>query len=64
MRNETFYNEGRKQGINKLYGDVKQKELAERIYSDFSKQPDYDEDGEYNESKSSFISGWVDAMMD
>jgi hypothetical protein len=64
MRNETFYNEGRTQGINKLYGDVKQKELAERIYSDFSKQPDYDEDGDFNESKSSFISGWVDAMMD
>jgi hypothetical protein len=38
--------------------------LAERIYSDFSKQPDYDEDGDFNESKSSFISGWVDAMMD
>ena len=64
MRNETFYNEGRNPGINKLYGDVKQKELAEKIYSDFCKQPDFDEDGEYNESKSSFISGWVDAMID
>jgi hypothetical protein len=65
MRNETFYNEGKTQGFNFLYtGESKEKELAQKIYNDFCKQPDFDEDGEYNESKSSFISGWIDTMLD
>jgi hypothetical protein len=65
MRNEIFYEEGRTQGANFIHkGEGKEKDLAEKIYNDFCKQPDFDEDGEYNESKSSFISGWVDAMFD
>ena len=64
MKHETFYNEGRKQANIKLYGEVKQKEMAEKIYNDFNNQANFEEDGEFNEKKLSFISGWVDAMMD
>lgn len=63
MKNGRFYNEGNKQGSIYLYSEGQSKQMAERIYKDFCSQADFDEDGNFNTDKASFISGWIDAMM-
>jgi hypothetical protein len=65
MKNGRFYEHGKTQGFIYLYtGEGQQKEQAKSIYDNFSKQADFEVDGEFNTDKASFISGWVDAMMD
>ena len=62
---EIFYDEGRNQALIYLYTNKKEDgEFAMSVYERWMAQPDYDEEGEWNDKKFAFNRGWTHQMMD